>query len=212
MVLGFVKCRTEKKVEIARSLRALKRQHGLRHNFELKWGQVSNSRIQYFLDVVDLFFNEPSLSFRAVVAKKEGLNHSAFQQSHDDWYYKIAYRLLLPAVKEAEVCDVFFDRRDTDEASKIENLNRILSNSIPTSRDVRTGVRIPVDSRQVELLQLADLLIGAISYVNRGLASSPARIQLVEHIQQKSGLTLKSTTGLGIHKFNLFFWTPQMMK
>jgi Protein of unknown function (DUF3800) len=209
MVLGFVKCETAKKNELNQKLRALKAEHGLRRNFELKWTQVSNSRLEYFMRVVDLFFSEDALEFRALVASKDGLNHEAFQQTHEDWYYKMAYQLLLPAMKYDVVLDIYFDSRDSHENKQIQNLKRILSNTPVVSWSAVQGVIQPVDSRQVELIQLADLIIGAISYANRGLATSDASIKLVEYIEQKAGKSLKSKTALGARKVNLFFWEPR---
>ena len=43
------------------------------------------------------------------------------------------------------------------------------------------------------LLQLADLLIGIISYINRGLTGSPAKNALIERMQQRSGYSLTKT-------------------
>jgi hypothetical protein len=209
MVLGFIRCETAKKVELNQKLRALKAEYGLRRNFELKWTQVSNSRLEYFMSVVDLFFNEEALSFRALVASKDGLNHEAFQQTHDDWYYKMAYQLLLPSMKHDVVLDIYFDSRDSHENKQIDNLKRILSNTPVVSWSAVQGVIQPVDSRQVGLIQLADLIIGAVSYANRGLATSEASLKLVEYIEQKAGKSLRSRTALGAKKFNLFFWEPR---
>lgn len=209
MVLGFICCETEKKGVISKKLRALKQEHGLRRNFELKWGQVSGSRLTYFKSVVDLFFEEDSLTFRALIANKEGLDHAAFQQTHEEWYYKMAYLLLKPALKQEVVFDIYFDRRDANEVGQIDNLNRILGNTPAVSWSSTQGRKHSVDSKQVELIQLADLLIGAISYTNRNLSTSQASIDLIQYIEQKAGLSLKSKTGLNAKKINLFFWDPR---
>ena len=43
-----------------------------------------------------------------------------------------------------------------------------------------------VRSDQIQLMQLSDLLIGAVSYSNRGLNSNPAKVKLIEHIEESS--------------------------
>ena len=61
-------------------------------------------------------------------------------------------------------------------------------------------------SEDVSLLQLADLLIGAVSYANRHLQASPAKTALVERMRQRSLYQLTKTTLLREDKVNLFVW------
>jgi hypothetical protein len=66
-----------------------------------------------------------------------------------------------------------------------------------------------VRSHEVEVLQVADLLIGALSYVNRGLTGSAAKLALLDHIRERSGLTLTRTTLMREDKINILVWNPQ---
>jgi hypothetical protein len=61
----------------------------------------------------------------------------------------------------------------------------------------------------VEQLQLADLLLGAVGYANRGLSSSAAKSALVERIKKRTGYGLTRPTLLRESKFNLFIWRGQ---
>lgn len=63
-----------------------------------------------------------------------------------------------------------------------------------------------VHSHEIEQLQLADLLIGAVGYLNRGLQGNAGKIALIERMQQRSGYTLTKTTLLREEKINLFRW------
>jgi hypothetical protein len=63
-----------------------------------------------------------------------------------------------------------------------------------------------VHSHEVEILQLADLLIGTISYINRGLSSNAAKIALVERMRDRSGYSLTKTTLYLENKVNLLCW------
>jgi len=63
-----------------------------------------------------------------------------------------------------------------------------------------------VRSEEVESLQLADLLIGTVAYVNRGLSTSIAKSRLVERMRERSGYTLTRTTLLREDKVNLLCW------
>jgi hypothetical protein len=56
------------------------------------------------------------------------------------------------------------------------------------------------------LLQVADLLIGALSYLHRGLTTSPAKQALIEQIKHLSGYSLERNTLYREEKFNLLVW------
>ena len=64
-------------------------------------------------------------------------------------------------------------------------------------------------SHEVEILQLTDLLVGATAYVNRGLANSKAKNELINLIKHRSKYSLTKSTLLKERKFNVFIWEPQ---
>ena len=66
-----------------------------------------------------------------------------------------------------------------------------------------------VQSHDVALLQMTDLLIGALSYVHRGLHGSLAKQALVSHIRHRSGLRLEQSSLWRAEKFNLLVWRAQ---
>ena len=61
------------------------------------------------------------------------------------------------------------------------------------SRDIIDGIQ-NVRSHEVEIIQLVDLLIGAIAYCNRNLKTSDAKIRLIDRIKDLSGYDLTSST------------------
>jgi len=63
-----------------------------------------------------------------------------------------------------------------------------------------------VHSHEIEILQLADLLIGAIAYANRGLNTSQAKVTLVNRMRERSKYELTQTTLIRENKVNLFCW------
>jgi hypothetical protein len=58
----------------------------------------------------------------------------------------------------------------------------------------------------VEQLQLADLLIGVVTYANRNLQTSQAKLELVRRMRERSGYRLTSKTLYLEDKVNLFLW------
>ena len=94
-VIGGIWVEEENVKQILEDLRNLKVKHKLAKTFEAKWTKISKSKENYYLDVVKYFFENDKLHFRAVVVPdKSVLNHLAFNQDHDTWYYKMFYILL----------------------------------------------------------------------------------------------------------------------
>lgn len=63
-----------------------------------------------------------------------------------------------------------------------------------------------VRSHELELVALADVLIGALSYVHRGINTSNSKITVIEKIKQLSGYSLLQSTLYREDKFNIFVW------
>lgn len=207
MVLGAVWCPLEKTREIAVRLREIKRAHGLSATFEVKWTKVSPAKVGFYQDVLDYFFDDDDLHFRALVAPdKAKLRHGAFGQDHDTWYYKMYFLLLEVLFSPHDSYRIYIDRKDTCGAQKIQKLHEVLCNNLyDFDRKIIQRVQV-VGSDEIEQMQLCDLLTGAVSYANRGLSGSPAKNQLVERMKARSGYALTKTTLLRERKVNVFRW------
>lgn len=210
MVLGAVWCPASHRQMLAQGLKALKKQYGLAPDFEIKWVKVSPAKLDFYLAVVDLFFAQPLLHFRGlVVPDKSRLQHDKFGQSHDEFYYKMWYHLLNRLISPQGRYRIFLDIKDTQGQAKVSKLHDVLCNANDDfDRRVIESIEL-VHSHDVLLLQLADLLIGALGYVHRGLTESPAKLALIERIRQQSGLNLRQSSLVRAEKFNLFVWRPQ---
>lgn len=209
MLFGAIWCPSEKTKEIAKRLRDIKTRRGLSRDFELKWSKVSPSQIKFYSDVLEYFFTEEHLHFRAlIVSDKSKLRHEAFEQDHDTFYYKMYFTLLKVLLSPHAKYRIYLDIKDTRGSERIQKLHDVLSNNMyDFSRDIIERVQ-PVSSEQVEQIQLADMLIGIVAYANRGLTSSPAKTALVNEMRQRSGYSLIKTTLLREDKVNIFKWAP----
>lgn len=207
MVLGALWCPADRRKSLSRRVKELKAKHGLSPDFEIKWVKVSPAKLAFYMLLVDLFFDEPMLHFRGVIVPdKKLLDHERFGQSHDEFYYKQWFLLLNKLIRFENSYRIFIDIKDTQGAGKVEKLHEILCNArYDFSQDVISSIE-QVQSDHVPLLQLADLLIGALSYAHRGLQSSQAKKALVSHIQGRSGLNLLEGSPLNEQKFNLLVW------
>jgi uncharacterized protein DUF3800 len=209
MVIGALICPAEKTRSVAESIRQRKRLHGLADGFEVKWTKVSPAKVDFYLSLVDLFFDDPDLRFRAVVVPdKSLLNHTAFDQDHDTFYYKMYFNMLKVVFAPESTYRVYIDMKDTQSAGKERRLLEYLCNQQLDFNRQRIQSLQSVRSHQVEQIQLADLLIGATSYVNRGLESSTAKAAVVARLRQRSGYALTVSTPLSARKVNVLRWNP----
>ncbi len=210
MVLGAIWCPAELARDISKALREIKVRHGLATDFELKWSKVSPAKVDYYADVVNYFFDEPSLHFRCLIAEKDGLRHADFDQSHDMWYYKMYYLLLRRLLSERDdQYRVYIDIKDTNSATRVRKLHEVLCNSM---RDFDCEVLKDVQalpSHEVQQIQLADLLSGAVGFAARNLEGSAAKKSLVKLATERAHHDLTSSTEYSETKFNVFRWEPQ---
>ncbi|HUW08876.1 MAG TPA: DUF3800 domain-containing protein [Anaerolineae bacterium] len=207
MVLGAVWCPLERTRQISVRIREIKVDHGLPPGFEIKWVKVSPAKVQFYVDVMGYFFDDDDLHFRALIAPdKSKLRHDVYSQTHDDWYYKMYFDMLKVILQPDARYRIYLDYKDTQGAAKVAKLHDVLCNNMyDFSREIIERVQL-VRSHEVEILQLADLLIGTVSYVNRGLSASAAKTCLVDRMRERSGYALTRTTLLREDKVNLFRW------
>lgn len=105
--------------------------------------------------------------------------------------------------------NIYLDKKDTRSGEKVRELHNVIANSNYDFNKKKVRRVQILESHHVGLLQLADLLIGAVNYANRGLTSSSAKLQLVERIRSRSQKTLTEKTLPSEKKVNIFQWTPQ---
>jgi hypothetical protein len=210
MTLGAIWCPAASARQIAEDIRALKTRHGMSPHFESKWAKVSPGGLPFYQGVLEYFFENRDLHFRALIASgKEQLRHGDFGQTHDAWYYKMYFQLLSVVLSPAAEYAIYIDIKDTRSSPKLHKLREVLcKNLYDFDRKIIQRVQA-VRSHEVEQIQLADLLTGIISAAIRDVTESPAKMALVAQVRQRSGYDLTRTTLLREDKVNIFRWTPQ---
>lgn len=206
MVLGATSCPTDKTREISKRIREIKIKHKLHPDFEIKWGKVSMSKLAFYLDIIDYFFDDDDFVFRAVVIDKSRLNHNKYSQSHDDWYYKMMFLLLKNIIKPQAMSYIYLDKKDTQSGEKVRKLHNVLCNSQYDFNQERIKRVQIIESHHAQQMQVADLLLGAVGYLRRGLTDNQAKQQIIRRIKERSGYQLNCSTLPSEPKFNLFYW------
>ncbi len=211
MAVGGVWCPDAVKAQLFDDLRAIKVKHGFASYWELKWNAVSEARFSYYADVVRYFFSRQDLNFRVlVVPDKSLLKQNRVNQTHEQLYYKLYFDMLKHILNPGSEYHVYLDIKDTRGQRKIEQLQRFLCNikNYDFNKNIVSRIQL-VRSHEVELVQLADFLIGAVGYANRGLKTSSAKLKIVEMIRKQSGYSLLRSTLTRENKMNVYILNPK---
>lgn len=173
----------------------------IKHFFkgEMKWSSMSKSQYPFYNEVVDYFFAS-DLQFRAIVIDKKRLNHASFKQSHDDFYDKMYYQLLNKKIFPENHYNIYIDIKDTHSYKKAKNLKQYLERDYYNIRTLQV-----IRSYESELMQLTDVLMGAINYKLRGLNKVTAKNNIIEKIEKHCGRSIIQRTPKDEPKFNMFF-------
>ncbi|SNB14871.1 Phage P1-related protein in restrction modification operon RflA [Flavobacterium psychrophilum] len=207
MVIGAVWCAFTDKESIFERIREIKKEHKLKSNFEIKWGKVSTSKVDFYKDIINLFFDSDKLHFRAlVIPEKAELDHDKYNQTHDEFYYKMYFDMLKIIISPNNTYNVYLDIKDTQGYDKVNRLHEVISNThYDFSKKIVQKIQ-EVRSDEVSILQITDLLIGAFTYYHRGLKENKAKLKLIELIKRRSGYSLEKSTLPTEKKFNYFIW------
>lgn len=206
MVLGSIYSPAEKVKLANRRIKEIKEKHKIKPSTEVKWKKVSLNKLPFYLDVIDYFFDNDDLHFRAIVVNKDSLNHEKFNQTHDDFYYKMYFELLSKILDPQNKYFIYLDIKDTRGGRKVKKLRDVLCNNMYDFNGNIIQRIQQVRSDEVEVLQLADLLIGAMQFLNRPDLKSEAKKKIVERMRTRSGYDLLKSTLVREPKTNIFYW------
>lgn len=210
MVLGAVWSPSDKVKSITKDINTIKERHGLTKFAELKWVKISPSKVDMYEEIVNYFFDNKNLHFRClVIPDKSKLNHSLLNQTHDDWYYKMYFNMLKSIIIPTEEYNFYLDIKDTQSAHKVRGLQKYLGNTIYDFNLEKIKRVQSIRSHESALIQLSDILMGAVGYNSRNLNGSSAKTYIMELIKSKSGYNWDRNTLYREDKFNMLIWNGQ---
>lgn len=209
MVLGAMCCPSKLRHKIYNDIREIKNKYNMStKTFEIKWTKVSDSKVDFYMELIDYFMNNANLSFRGlIVPDKTIINNKNFLQDWETFYYKMYYQLLRILINPRYCYNIFIDIKDTNGTQKRKKLLEILNNissDMKYSKDLVVKNLQAVRSEEIEIIQLTDFLIGAICYENRNLHSNIGKIKIVQRLKELTGYPLTKSTFPNESKFNLF--------
>lgn len=173
LILGGICAELANMDEITRKLKAVRTKHNTYG--EVKWGKVSNGKYQFYVDYINVFFDLCAvdiLHFHFLSVDTSTFNHKVHNGGNSELGFdKLIYQLLLrkfgARYGKNHKIQVYLDERTTNSNpnSMTEILNAGLNKKLKIDSSPFTRVTFQ-DSKTSELLQVNDLLIGAIGFRN----------------------------------------------
>ena len=216
MAIGGVWCPHQRARALVEELRAIKLRHGLDRLFELKWGKISPAKSAFYLDCLDFFFESDDLHFRGAVVPDKAAFFKHHQQAslggdHNDAYYRLYFDTLKVIFDPRARYNIYLDAKDTRGRFKLAGLReKLLDNQFYEVPSDLLGHLQEIRSYESELLQMADLILGALTFVHRGWESrfdaNQGKLDFVARLRERSGYSLRRSTLHGESKLNLWVW------
>lgn len=179
---------------------------------EIKWNTIGATRIDMYRELLSFFFSS-EMSFRCILIKNKS-NISAHAMGRDEYnkfYFSVVEKLIRFSVQHNGVGNnnfrVFLDLKDKQGAKKLQIVKQSLAEQLSRNNVVSTLQNIR--SHESVFIQLADIMIGAVTYRARKLTGSKAKMNIVQYIESLSGYRLDEGTEPGDMKFSIYDFQPK---
>lgn len=205
MVIGALSCPRERREELSRQINFIKKEFNTWREFG--WKTLSPNRHDFYWTLLDFFAKEPDLCFRCIVVDCNILDHDRFNSGDAELgFYKFYYQMLIHWLKPSFAYHIYLDWQQNRIQTRFINLRDALKRKLLG----RTRIEClePVSSHQLPLIQLTDLLTGAVGYAWNNRTTSETKVSFCNDLAQSAGLdTLRRSTNLNAEKFNIFLFT-----
>lgn len=181
MVNGAIKIEESRVVEANKHIKFLRYKHN--YQTELKWTKLVAKQKEFYKELIDYFFASEFMQFKAtLVMNKSKVNHERYGRTHDEFYYVVYYYTLRDLLNKNDEFKIYFDYKDSLGSKRVGELAKVLENA-----NYGTPLFNIIHSHESQLIQLCDLFIGAIGYVNREDIAHDSAIKsyIAEHIDSK---------------------------
>jgi len=202
MVIGSIWLPKEHRSSFKNKIKEIKAKYNLSHS-EIKWEYVSPSHLDFYKEVVKQFFEEgESIRFRCIVVDMKQVDLDTYHESDAELgFYKFYYELLHYWIEGDNKYYIFTDIKTTRKKNRLKKLHEIL-NTASLIANIVSVQAIP--SKESVLIQLSDLLIGAVGYSCHSYSKSSAKNEIVRLITDEIKRQPCEGTLRGENKFNVF--------
>ena len=204
-VIGGIACPRDYKREVVRQIHALKGKYKTQGEFG--WKRLSPNRQDFYWAVLDKFVMDPHLSFRCLVANRNILDHDQYNQGDEELgFYKLYYQMLVHWLKPQNSYYIYLDWQQNRIQHRFSTLRDILRKKLSGRAKIMSLE--PVASKQLPLIEMTDLLIGAVGYQWNEINTSAIKVRFCEKLAQSMNMkNLKASTFNIKDKFDIFYFT-----
>lgn len=198
MIIGYISVPYNRIKKIKEEIKKLREKH--ENSLEIKWTKLNSWNYPFYSELVDLFFERTYINFRAIIVDKRRYIADKSGNDYDRFYYLMYYQLIFHKLDVNNKYNIYLDIKDDLSSYRIEELKNILNIKMGTIQKIQH-----LRSHEVDLMQICDLFIGAISYkLNFPDNNNISKRRLIGKMEQLSKCDLGSQTNKHERKFNLF--------
>ena len=206
MLIGAVYCPKAKVKMINEYIKHLKENYNFSNTMELKWNKIDWKTEKLYLDIINYFFNQDYLKFRAIIIDKTTLNHKKYNQTENDFYHKAYYEMLKYIIIPGNTYNIYPDIKDTHSYYYHQIMLSFLRVKLSDNNSKTIKKVQPIRSYESSILQINDVLLGALSYYYRNIQTNKSKIRIVNEIKNLYNGSLNQTSSYNNSKFNIFIW------
>ncbi len=218
LLLGGVICTDNGRTRLRDALSHVRNEYDLSR--EMRWSKVSNAYLEAYKAWMDVFFADPYARFSLLSANQSSPQWANFRPnskgrpSRDQKLVSTFYQFLLISfgpLRDTKRWRVYPDAGFFSHDNVLERVEFLFNRTYKKAFGPRTSRIIRFarsrDSKLEDLIQLADLLLGASACNILGpMPTSQPKVSLIEHWRTQCKLIPRTRKGL--QRFSQFEWTP----
>ena len=206
MLIGAISCPKNKVKKVNEYIEHLKENYNISNKIELKWNKIDKKTEKLYLDIINYFFNNDDLKFRVIVIDKTKLNHKKYNQTENDFYHKAYYEMLKYIIVPGNSYNIYPDIKDTNSYYYHQVMLDYLRIKMADYNKKTIRKVQPIRSYEAPILQINDILVGALSYHYRNLSNNSVKLNIISEIKKLYQNDLNTTSYCSNTKFNIFMW------
>lgn len=206
MLIGAVYCPKNKVKKVNEYIEHLKENYYISNKIELKWNKIDKKTEKLYLDIINYFFNNDDLKFRVIVIDKTKLDHEKYNQTENEFYHKAYYEMLKYIIIPGNSYNIYPDIKDTNSYYYHQIMLDYLRIKMQDTNKKTIRKVQPIRSYEAPILQINDILIGALSYHYRNLSKNNVKLNIISEIRKLYQNDLNETSYCSNTKFNIFMW------
>lgn len=197
MVIGALSCPETRKRDIVRRIHNLRAIHGAQGEFG--WKRLSPNKRGFYWALIDLFASEPELQFRCILVDRT----TFVSDDQELGFYKLYYQMLVHWLSPGCTYRILLDQQQTREQGRFRMLRDVLRRKLMGRAKILSLE--PANSSALDIMQLTDLLIGAVGYERNGRTASGTKVEFCRDLATALGVSsIARSTSPGEEKFNVF--------